>query len=291
VTVASKLSNPKNMKKKTTPDIISLRKQANEIRKDIIRMLAEAGSGHPGGSLSCVDILTALYFKALNHNPKNPKWEDRDRVVLSKGHGAPALYAALAHAGYFPTEQLMTLRKLDSSLQGHPDMRRLPGLEASTGSLGQGLSIGAGMALARKLDNKNFWTYVILSDGETNEGQIWEAASFAPHHKLDHFIAILDYNKYQLDGPVSEILNMEPVVDKWKAFGWETFEMDGHDIELLVETIERAKKIKGKPVIIVAHTVKGKGVSFMEEDNHYHGVAPTKEEAEKALKELEGKKF
>lgn len=275
----------------TSSETIELCSKANEIRKDIIRMLAEAGSGHPGGSLSAADILTALYFKALNHNPKNPAWPERDRVILSKGHGCPALYAALAQSGYFSREKLVTLRKLDSPLQGHPDMRRLPGLEASTGSLGQGLSIGVGMALARKLDHKNFWTYVILSDGEMNEGQIWEAASFASFQKIDHLIAILDYNKFQLDGAVKEVLDMEPMADKWKAFGWDVFEIDGHDIALIVKTIEEAKKVKAKPVIIVAHTVKGKGISFMEHNNHFHGVAPTKDEAERALKELESKKF
>ncbi len=268
-------------------EIAALCRQANEIRKSIIRMLTEAGSGHPGGSLSATDILTALYFKVLRHDPKNPKWADRDRVVLSKGHGAPALYAVLAHSGYFPKEKLMTLRKLDSPLQGHPDMRRLPGLEASTGSLGQGLSIGVGMALAGKLDRKDYRTYVILSDGETNEGQVWEAASFAAHHKMDHLIAILDYNKFQLDDAVKSIIDMEPVVEKWKAFGWHVFEIDGHDMKALLETFEAAKEIQGKPIMIVAHTVKGKGVSFMENNNHYHGVAPTKDEAERALKELE----
>ncbi|MBI4358354.1 MAG: transketolase [Candidatus Omnitrophica bacterium] len=273
----------------SSPEIAALCRRANEIRKDIVRMLTEAGSGHPGGSLSATDILIALYFKILRHDPKNPKWPDRDRVVLSKGHGAPALYAALAHAGYFPISQLTTLRKLDSPLQGHPDMRRLPGLEASTGSLGQGLSIGIGMALAGRLDGKDYHTYVILSDGETNEGQTWEAASFAGHHKLDHLIAIMDYNKFQLDDAVKSIIDMEPVVDKWRAFGWHVFEIDGHDMELIITTLERAKGIQGKPIMIVAHTIKGKGVSFMENNNHYHGVAPTKEEAERALKELEGK--
>ena len=272
-------------------DISALCRQANEIRKDIIRMLCEAGSGHPGGSLSATDILTALYFKVLRHDPKNPKWPDRDRVILSKGHGAPALYAALAHAGYFPIKDLMTLRKLDSPLQGHPDMRRLPGLEASTGSLGQGLSIGVGTALAGRLDKKGYYSYVILSDGETNEGQTWEAASFAAHHGLDHLIAIMDYNKFQLDDAVKSIIDMEPVVDKWKAFNWQVFEIDGHDMKLIVETLEKAKKASGKPSMIVAHTIKGKGVSFMENNNHYHGVAPTKEEAERALKELEAKKL
>ncbi|MBI4373202.1 MAG: transketolase [Candidatus Omnitrophica bacterium] len=273
----------------TSSEITGLCHTANEIRKDIIRMLTEAGSGHPGGSLSATDILTALYFKVLRHDPKNPKWPDRDRVVLSKGHGAPALYAALAHSGYFPKEKLMTLRKLDSPLQGHPDMRRLPGLEASTGSLGQGLSIGVGMTLAGKLDHKDYRTYVILSDGENHEGQTWEAANFAAHHHLDHLIAILDYNKFGLDDAIKNIVDIEPVVDKWIAFGWHVFEIDGHDMKVLLETLEAAKKVQAKPVMIVTHTIKGKGVSFMENNNHYHGVAPTKEEAERALKELEEK--
>lgn len=254
-------------------------------------MLTEAGSGHPGGSLSAADILTALYFNVLRHDPKNPKWPDRDRVVLSKGHGAPALYAALAHAGYFPVKDLMTLRKLGSPLQGHPDMRRLPGLEASTGSLGQGLSIGIGMALAGRLDKKNYDTYVIMSDGEMHEGQTWEAAAFAGHHKLDRLVVILDYNKFQLDDAIKNILDVEPLVDKWKAFNWHVFEIDGHDMKALLETLERARKISGKPVVVIAHTIKGKGVPFMENNNHYHGVAPTKEECEKALRELEAKKL
>jgi len=279
--------NPKKDNKMSSSETDSLCRQANEIRKDIIRMLVESASGHPGGSLSATDILTALYFKVLRHDPKNSKWADRDRVVLSKGHGAPALYAALAHSGYFPKELLMTLRKLDSPLQGHPDRRRLPGIEASTGSLGQGLSIGIGMALARRLDKKDYWTYVILSDGETNEGQIWEAASFAAHNKVDHLISILDYNKYQLDGSCKEILNMEPMIDKWKAFGWQVLEIDGHKMPEILQALEKAKKIQGQPVIIVAHTIKGKGVSFMENNNHFHGVSPTKEEGERALRELE----
>ncbi len=253
-------------------------------------MLAQAASGHPGGSLSCTDILTVLYFKMARHDPKNPKCPDRDRIILSKGHGAPALYAALAHAGYFPVSELMSIRTLGSRLQGHPDQKRTPGVEVSSGSLGQGISIGIGSALARRLDRKKYWTYVITSDGEMNEGQTWEAASFAAHHKVDHLIAIMDYNKFQLDGAVKDILHMEPMVDKWKAFGWHVFEVDGHDMVSLIHTIEEAKKVSGAPVMIIAHTIKGKGVSFMEGNNNFHGVAPTKEEAEKALKELDGQK-
>lgn len=260
--------------------------KAKEMRRDIIRMLAEAGSGHPGGSLSAIDLLTVLYFHLMNHDPANPRWVDRDRLILSKGHGAPALYVALAHAGYFPKELLTTLRKLDSPLQGHPDMRRLPGLEASTGSLGQGLSIAIGCALARRLDNRSYYTYVILSDGETNEGQTWEAASAAAHHKVDHLIAILDYNKFQLDDAVHKICDMEPMLAKWQSFNWHVQEIDGHDFKEIARAIREAQEVKAKPSIIVAHTIKGKGVSFMENNNHFHGVAPTKEEAERALQEL-----
>ncbi len=260
--------------------------KAKEMRRDIIRMLAEAGSGHPGGSLSCIDILAVLYFHIMNQDPSNPKWADRDRVILSKGHGAPALYAALAHAGYFPKELLTTLRKLDSPLQGHPDMRRLPGLEASTGSLGQGLSIAIGCAMARRLDNRKYYTYAVLSDGETNEGQTWEAASAASHHKVDHLIAFLDYNKFQLDDAVHKICNMEPMVAKWQDFNWHVQEIDGHNLKQIIAAVREAQEVKAKPCMIVAHTIKGKGVSFMENNNHFHGVAPTKEEAERALQEL-----
>lgn len=271
------------MKKLTLEELPS---KAKEIRRDIIRMLAEAGSGHPGGSLSATDILTALYFHVMNHDPAQPKWPDRDRVVLSKGHGAPALYAVLAEAGYFPRELLGTLRKLDSPLQGHPDMRRLPGLEASTGSLGQGLSIAVGCALARRLDKRSYYTYAILSDGETNEGQTWEAASAAAHHRVDHLIAILDYNKFQLDDAVQKICDMEPMGEKWRSFNWYVQEIDGHNFQPIVSAIQKAQKVQGKPCMIVAHTIKGKGVSFMENNNYFHGVAPTKEEAEQALQEL-----
>ena len=260
--------------------------KAKEIRRDIIRMLAEAGSGHPGGSLSLTDILTVLYFHLMNHDPEKPKWPDRDRVILSKGHAAPALYAALAHAGYFPKELLMTLRKLDSPLQGHPDRRRLPGIEASTGSLGQGLSIAIGCALARRLDKHSYYTYALLSDGETNEGQTWEAASAAAHHGVDHLIAILDYNKFQLDDAVHKICDMEPMIAKWQDFNWHVQEIDGHNLRQIAAAIREAQEVREKPCILIAHTIKGKGVSFMENNNHFHGVAPTKEETEKALQEL-----
>src|SRR3989344_4147625 len=267
-------------------DLDSLAKTALLIRRDIIKMLGIAGSGHPGGSLSATDILTVLYFHFLKQDPKNPKWPDRDRLIFSKGHACPALYSALAHSGYFDKKELLTLRKLGSPLQGHPDMRRLPGIEASTGSLGQGLSFGIGCALAARFDKKNFTTFVIMSDGELNEGQTWEAAAFASFHKLSNLIAVLDYNKYQLSGATKDILDMEPVVDKWKAFGWEVREIDGHSLKEIFDGIAWAKSAKSAPRILVAHTIKGKGVSFMENNNHFHGVAPTKEETAKALKEL-----
>lgn len=263
-----------------------LEKIALEIRRDIIKMLGVAGSGHPGGSLSTVDIITLLYFHFLRHDPKNPKWADRDRFILSKGHGCPTLYAALARCGYFGKELLLTLRQLGSPLQGHPDMRRTPGIEASTGSLGQGLSVGAGCALAAHLDKKDYLTYVVISDGELNEGQIWEAAAFASFRKLSNLIAILDYNKYQLSGATKDILDMEPVVDKWKAFGWRVREINGHNHHEISDAIDWAKQSRDFPSIIVAHTIKGKGVSFIENNNNFHGVATNKDETARALKEL-----
>ncbi len=263
-----------------------LSKTALEVRRDIIKMLGIAGSGHPGSSLSCTDILVLLYFHFLRHDPKNPKWADRDRLIFSKGHGCPALYSALARAGYFDPKLLLTLRQLGSPLQGHPDVRRLPGIEASTGSLGQGLSFAAGCALAARFDKKSYKTYALISDGEMNEGQIWEAAAFASFHKLSNLIAILDYNKFQLSGATKDILDMEPVVDKWRAFGWETQEIDGHDHRQVANAIEWAQAAVSAPRMLIAHTIKGKGVSFMENNNHFHGVANNKEETVRALKEL-----
>lgn len=260
--------------------------QALLIRREVIKMLGIAGSGHPGGSLSATDILTILYFHYLKHDPKNGRWADRDRVIFSKGHGCPALYAALAFSGYFEKEKLLTLRQLESPLQGHPDVRRLPGIDASTGSLGQGLSIGIGCALAARFDKKDFTSYVIISDGELNEGQIWEAAAFASFHKLTNLVTILDYNKYQLSGATKDILDMEPVAAKWQAFGFETKEIDGHNHKEIFDAMAWAKASKSAPRIIIAHTVKGKGVSFMENNNNFHGVAPTKDETARALKEL-----
>ncbi|EIV99677.1 LOW QUALITY PROTEIN: transketolase, beta subunit [Thermoanaerobacter siderophilus SR4] len=265
-----------------------LKQKAKEVRIDIINMLAEAGSGHPGGSLSCSDILTLLYFDKMNVKPDNPKWEDRDRLVLSKGHAAPALYAVLAEKGFFPKEELKTLRKLGSILQGHPDMKSTPGLDMTTGSLGQGLSAANGMALAGKLDKKGYRVYVILGDGELQEGQIWEAAMTAAHYKLDNLTAILDFNGLQIDGPNREVKNIEPVNEKFKAFGWHVIEIDGHDFDQIDKAIEEAKATKGKPTLIIAHTIKGKGVSFMENQVGWHGSAPNEEQRQKAIQELEG---
>lgn len=260
---------------------------AREIRKEIVRMTGAAGSGHPGGSLSATDLLVVLYDQVLRHRPKEPHWPDRDRFVLSKGHAAPVLYAVLAWHGYFPREELVTLRKFGSPLQGHPDVRRLPGLEASTGSLGQGLSIGAGFALSARLSRVSSRAYVMLSDGETNEGQTWEAARFAGEQRLENLTAILDYNKFQLDGAVETIMGMEPMGDKWQALGWQAREIDGHDLPQILEGYRWALSVKGAPQILIAHTVKGKGVSFMERNNHFHGVAPTPDEVQRALAELE----
>jgi transketolase len=268
------------------PTLEELKARARQIRRDIIQMTAEAGSGHPGGSLSATEIITALYLALMRHDPKNPKWPDRDRLILSKGHASPLLYSALAEVGYFDRKLLLTFRKLGSSLQGHPDRRRVPGVEASTGSLGQGLSIGIGHALARRLDRKEYFPYVVMSDGETNEGQTWEAAAMAAHHHVDHLIAILDYNKFQLDDSTKAICDMEPMVEKWKSFRWNVQEIDGHNFDQILAAVKIAQKVKDQPAMIVAHTIKGKGVSFMENNNHFHGVAPTKEEAERALKEL-----
>ena len=282
--------NPAQVANAVTKKIDSeaLSKTALTIRRDVIKMLGIAGSGHPGGSLSCTDILTLLYFHFLQHDPKNPRWTERDRLIFSKGHGCPALYSALARAGYFDPKMLLTLRQLGSPLQGHPDMRRLPGIEASTGSLGQGLSVGIGCALAARFDRKSWKTYVIISDGELNEGQIWEAAAFAAHHKLSHLITILDYNKYQLSGATKDILDMEPVAEKWRAFGWDTREIDGHNHKEIAAALEWAGQTANStaPRIIIAHTVKGKGVSFMENNNNFHGVANVKSETDAALKEL-----
>lgn len=271
---------------KKRPDVKELKKKAIQIRKDILTMLAIAESGHTGGSLSIVEILLALYHYKLRYDPKKPNWPDRDRFILSKGHGCPALYAVMADVGYFPREELRTLRKIGSRLQGHPQLG-LPGLEISSGSLGQGLSIANGMALGLRMDNKDCRIYCLMGDGEANEGQVWEAAMTAAHYKLDNICAIMDCNRFQIDGLCCETKNMEPMDDKWKAFGWNVVRTDGHDIEKLMSALDRAEDIKGKPAIILAETVKGKGVSFIENNNTYHGIAPSKDDLEKALKELD----
>ena len=267
-------------------DISFLKEKAKEIRKSIVSMITEAKSGHPGGSLSATDILTALYFSEMNVDPANPKMEGRDRFVLSKGHAAPAIYATLAEKGYFSKDELMTLRKFGSRLQGHPDMKKLPGIEISTGSLGQGLSVANGMALNAKIFNENYRTYIVLGDGEVQEGQIWEAAMTAAHYKLDNLCAFLDSNNLQIDGNVTEIMGVEPLDKKWEAFGWNVIKIDGHNFEEILSALEKAKECKDKPTMILAKTVKGKGVSFMENVCGFHGVAPTLEELERALAEL-----
>jgi len=274
-------------KQYSAEEIKRLESTAQEIRRLIVQMLAKAGSGHPGGSLSSTDLLTVLFFSVLRHNPKNPQWPDRDRFHMSKGHCCPVWYAILAKSGYFPTEKLWTLRTLGSTLQGHPD-RRTPGVEVASGSLGQGLSVALGMALAGKLDKKDYRVYCLMGDGEIQEGNIWEAAMATAHYKCDNICGILDYNHYQIDGKTDDVMNLEPIADKWKAFGWNTIEIDGHNIKEILGAYEAAKSAKGKPSIIIARTIKGKGVSFMENVVDFHGRSPTKEEEIKALKELEG---
>ncbi len=268
------------------PDISELRKKAIDIRKDILKMLMLAGSGHTGGSLSIVEILIALYYYKLKNDPKNPDWSERDYFLLSKGHACPALYAVLADRGYFPKEKLWTLRKLGSPLQGHPQ-KGLSGVEISSGSLGQGLSIANGIALAEGLDKSEARVYCLMGDGETNEGQVWEAAMTAAHYKLDHVCAIVDFNKLQIDGFCCDIKDMGPYVHKWADFGWNVIEVDGHDIEELMDAFDKAGQVKGKPTVIIAHTIKGKGVSFMENKAEWHGIAPRLEEYERAVKELD----
>jgi transketolase len=256
-------------------------------------MLAHAGSGHPGGSLSVIDILVTLFFGRLRHDPKRPDWPDRDRVVLSKGHAVPALYSVLAAAGYFPEKLLITLRKLGSPLQGHPDRMALPGIEAATGSLGQGLSISLGLALGLKLAGSSARVYCVLGDGEIQEGQVWEAAMSAPKlgqpaHALDNLVVILDYNKIQLDDFVKKVLDLEPVIAKWQSFGWPVVEIDGHDVTQIAKALDQAEATRGTPTFVVAHTVKGKGVPFMENDPEWHGKAPKPAEAIAAIREVLG---
>jgi len=275
------------------PDLAKLESIAREGRAQIIRMLTHAGSGHPGGSLSVIDILTTLFFNRMRYDPKRPHWEDRDRFVLSKGHCVPAQYYCMAKAGFFPMDRLITLRKLGSPLQGHPDRVMLPGIEAATGSLGQGLSVAMGMALGLKLAGKNARVYCVVGDGEIQEGQVWESLMSAPKlgapdHHLDNLGVILDYNGIQLDNFVKKILDLEPVTDKLKAFGWPVLEVNGHDIPQIDKALDQAEATRGGPTFIVAHTIKGKGVSFMENEPEWHGKAPKPEEAVRAIQEIVG---
>lgn len=263
-----------------------LKVTANNIRKSVIEAVYGAASGHPGGSLSAADILTVLYFYQMNIDPKDPKNENRDRFVLSKGHASPVLYATLAERGYFSKDELKTVRKLGSRLQGHPDMKGIPGVDMSTGSLGQGLSAANGMALASKLDSKGYRVYALLGDGEIQEGQIWEAAMTASHYKLDNLCVIVDNNNLQIDGSVDNVMNIYPIDEKFRSFGFEVFNVDGHNIDELISVFEKAKTVKGKPTAIVAKTVKGKGVSFMENQVGWHGKAPKEEEYNEAINEL-----
>ena len=256
---------------------------AKRLRRQIVSMIGKAGSGHPGGSLSAVEICTALFWRVMRHRPKEPQWPDRDRFILSKGHAAPVLYAVLAECGYFPMKELDTLRKLDSILQGHADRTHTPGVEMSSGSLGQGLSFAVGTALAGKLDRKDYRVYALLSDGECEEGQTWEAAMAGGHYRLDNLTAIVDNNGIQLSGFNKDIMNMDPLVDKFKAFGWNTLEIDGHDFNQVLNAINEARSFKDKPTGIIAHTVKGKGVSFMDNNVDFHGKAPNAEQLESAL--------
>ncbi|MFO0793106.1 MAG: transketolase [Candidatus Brocadiaceae bacterium] len=267
-------------------DTKSLEDRSKVIRRHVITMLAKAGSGHPGSSLSTVDLLVALFYSKLRHNPRQPAWPDRDRFVMSKGHACPALYATLAETGYFGIDKLDTLRQFGSMLQGHPCMKTTPGIEISGGSLGQGLSVGLGISLAAKLDNKGYRTYVMLGDGEIEEGQVWEAAMAASHYKADNLCAIIDQNGLQIDGFIHEIMSSHPIPDKWRGFGWHVIETNGHDFTAILAAYSEAEAVKGRPTVIVAKTVKGKGVSFMENQVDWHGKAPTKEEAERALAEL-----
>lgn len=275
-------------KEESSLNIERLKDIAKDIRIDIVNMVATAKSGHPGGSLSVTDILTVLYFEEMNIIANEPKWEDRDRFVLSKGHAAPALYAVLANKGYFPKEELKTLRKFKSNLQGHPDMKKTLGVDMSTGSLGQGLSAANGMALAGKIGNKNYRVYTVLGDGELQEGQVWEAAMSASHYKLDNLVAFVDFNGLQIDGSNEEVMNVSPVDKKFESFGWNVIVIDGHDIEAIREALDKAKEVKGRPTAIIAKTVKGKGVSFMENKADWHGTAPNEEQKIQALNELKG---
>lgn len=269
-------------------DVNELQKYANLIRQEVIEEVYNAKSGHPGGSLSIAEILSVLYFNQMNIDEKNPKAKERDRLVLSKGHTSPALYAALALRGFFDVKELQHFRNINSNLQGHPDMNKVPGVDASTGSLGQGLSIANGMALSSKLNKEGVRVYCICGDGEIEEGQIWEAAMTSSHYKLDNLCVIIDNNNLQIDGKVSDVMNIYPIDEKFKSFGFETINVDGHNIQELITAFEQAKKVKGKPTVIIANTIKGKGVSFMENEASWHGKAPNEEQYMQAMKELGG---
>ena len=271
----------------SSASVTELEVLARKLRRHIIRMIGTAGSGHPGGSLSAVEIVATLYFKVLRHKPQDPCWSDRDRFILSKGHAAPLLYATLSECGYLPVDELLTLRQLDSRLQGHTDRRCTPGVEMSAGALGQGLSFSIGVALAGRLNSQDYRVYALLGDGECDEGQVWEAAMAAAHYKLDNLTAIIDNNGQQIDGWNCDVMNLEPFNKKWEAFGWHVIEVDGHNFTQLSDAFNRAKVIKGQPTVIIAHTTKGKGVSFMENNPSFHGKAPNAEQVEIALKELE----
>ena len=269
-------------------DKLELQKVANEVRKDIVTAVHAAKAGHPGGSLSAADVFTYLYFEEMNIDPKDPKKADRDRFVLSKGHTAPGLYSVLAERGYFPKEDLKTLRHLGSYLQGHPDMKHIPGVDMSSGSLGQGISAAAGMALSAKLSNDDYRVYTLLGDGEIEEGQVWEAAMFAGNHDLDNLVAIVDHNGLQIDGSIDEVNSAMPLADKFRAFKWHVIELaDGNDMAQIAAAFAEARKVSASPVAIIAETVKGKGVSFMENQVGWHGKAPNEEQRQQALKELE----
>ncbi|MGC4114680.1 MAG: transketolase [Myxococcales bacterium] len=277
-------ASPKN---ETRDQLIARLKELSKgFRVDIIEMLEKAGSGHPGGSLSVIDLVTALYFHQMRHDPKNPKWPERDRFVLSKGHAVPAQYAALAGAGYFPKSELASLRVLGSRLQGHPVNSLCPGIEACTGSLGQGLSVAQGMAMASKVDGGKFHVWCVIGDGEMQEGQIWEAAMSCAKYGLDNLTCILDYNKGQIDGHIKDVMPEEPVADKWRAFNWNVLTVDGHDFNQILDAYAEALRVKGKPTFIIANTIKGKGVSFMEDRCEWHGATPNKDQTAKALAEI-----
>ncbi|PAB58762.1 transketolase [Anaeromicrobium sediminis] len=271
-------------------NIQQLQEVATNIRKDIIQAVNAAGSGHPGGSLSAADLLTVLYFHKMNIDPKNPKMENRDRFVLSKGHAAPVLYGALAERGFFPKEELLKLRHMGAMLQGHPDMKNIPGVEMSTGSLGQGFSTTIGMALASKLDKIDNRIYTLLGDGEIQEGLVWEAAMAAGHYKLDNLTAIVDFNGLQIDGRNDDVMTVSPIDKKFESFGWNVITIDGHNMEEIINAFDEAEKTKGKPTVVIAKTIKGKGVSFMEDQAGWHGSAPNDEQTTTALDELGGVK-